>query len=95
MKAKNLSDLLGASSEDLHYSEYVRKEARFRLDQLERLTALQRQLNRSRKGGRRITENTLIRVAVDYLLLLENDLSGASEEDLMASLKRASAKVRE
>ncbi len=53
------------------YLTYVRKECRLRPDQLDALTALARKLNRERKGkGERITENTLIRWAVD--LLLEN-----------------------
>jgi hypothetical protein len=47
----------------------VRKECRLRPDQLDALTALARRLNRERKGkGERITENTLIRWAVDLLL---------------------------
>ncbi|UZX16808.1 ATPase (plasmid) [Thermus sp. PS18] len=51
------------------YLTYVRKECRLRPDQLDALTALARRLNRERKGkGERITENTLIRLAVDKLL---------------------------
>ncbi|TFU25197.1 ATPase [Thermus tengchongensis] len=50
------------------YLTYVRKECRLRPDQLDALTALARKLNRERKGGERITENTLIRWAVDLLL---------------------------
>jgi len=51
------------------YLTYVRKECRLRPDQLDALTALARKLNRERKGkGERITENTLIRWAVDAFL---------------------------
>jgi pyruvate/2-oxoglutarate dehydrogenase complex dihydrolipoamide acyltransferase (E2) component len=51
------------------YLTYVRKECRLRPDQLDALTALARKLNRERKGkGERITENTLIRWAVDLLI---------------------------
>ncbi|MFN4073760.1 MAG: ATPase [Thermus sp.] len=51
------------------YLTYVRKECRLRPDQLDALTALARKLNRERKGkGERITENTLIRWAVDFYL---------------------------
>ncbi|RTI15769.1 ATPase [Thermus scotoductus] len=51
------------------YLTYVRKECRLRPDQLDALTALARRLNRERRGkGERITENTLIRWAVDMLL---------------------------
>ena len=46
-----------------------RKELRLRGDQLDELARLRRTLNRQRGGeGERITENTLIRVAVDLLL---------------------------
>jgi len=51
------------------YLTLVRKEARLREDQLDSLTSLARSLNRKRKGsGERITENTLIRSAIDLLL---------------------------
>jgi pyruvate/2-oxoglutarate dehydrogenase complex dihydrolipoamide acyltransferase (E2) component len=51
------------------YLTYVRKECRLRPDQLDALTALARRLNRERKGkGERITENTLIRLAIDIFL---------------------------
>ncbi|MEM4670664.1 MAG: hypothetical protein QW650_09135, partial [Thermofilum sp.] len=59
------------------YLTYVRKECRLRPDQLDALTALARRLNRERRGkGERITENTLIRWAVDLLLQqMKEDLS--------------------
>jgi pyruvate/2-oxoglutarate dehydrogenase complex dihydrolipoamide acyltransferase (E2) component len=68
------------------YLTYVRKECRLRPDQLDALTALARRLNRERKGkGERITENTLIRWAVDMLLekLAQEKqfLSGSEKED--------------
>jgi hypothetical protein len=63
------------------YLTYVRKECRLRPDQLDALTALARRLNRERKGkGERITENTLIRWAVDRLLQ-EYGLPDLSEEE--------------
>jgi len=56
------------------YLTYVRKECRLRPDQLDALTALARRLNRERKGrGERITENTLLRVAIDLLLSLSEE----------------------
>jgi hypothetical protein len=65
------------------YLTYVRKECRLRPDQLDALTQLARKLNRERRGrGERITENTLIRMAVD-LLLRE---AGPSGEGLSALL---------
>jgi pyruvate/2-oxoglutarate dehydrogenase complex dihydrolipoamide acyltransferase (E2) component len=63
------------------YLTYVRKECRLRPDQLDALTALARKLNRERKGkGERITENTLIRWAVDMLIshLSQDGFSEAS-----------------
>ena len=59
----------------------MRKECRLRPDQLDALTALARRLNRERKGkGERITENTLIRFALDRLL---------SDPETEATLKEA------
>jgi hypothetical protein len=69
------------------YLTLVRKETRLRDDQLEQLTAITRKLNRQRQGkGERITENTLIRIAVDLLLNQEQQLQGTTEEELLASL---------
>ena len=63
------------------YLTYVRKECRLRPDQLDALTALARRLNRARRGrGERITENTLIRFALDRLL---------SDPEAEATLKEA------
>jgi hypothetical protein len=65
-----------------------RKETYIWPEQLERLTALQRALNRKRGRGQgeRITENTLIRVAVELLLSRDAELAGVTEEDLRQSL---------
>jgi hypothetical protein len=68
------------------YLQLVRKETRLREDQLEQLTALARKLNRRRKGGERITENTLIRVAIDLLLSKEAELAGTTEAELYQAL---------
>lgn len=69
------------------YLTLVRKEARLREDQLEELTKLTRFLNRQRKGtGERITENTLIRVAVDLLLSQSDKLRGDTEQELKTAL---------
>ncbi len=69
------------------YLTLVRKETRLRDDQLEQLTAITRKLNRQRQGkGERITENTLIRIAVDLLLNQEQQLQGTAEDELLASL---------
>jgi hypothetical protein len=68
------------------YLTLVRKETRLREDQLEQLTILTRKLNRQRRGGERITENTLIRVAIDLLLSQSVKLSGATEAELLEAL---------
>lgn len=69
------------------YLELTRKEARFRQDQLNDLTTLTRQLNRRRAStGERITDNTLIRVAVDMLLKVADALDGATEAELLSAV---------
>jgi hypothetical protein len=48
---------------------------------------LARQLSRASTGrGERITENTLIRIAVDVLLSQKERLQGATEEELLGSI---------
>lgn len=74
---------------DPTYDAYMRKETRLRQDQLDDLAVLARRLNRTRgRDRRRITENTLIRVAVDALLDRQATLAGRSEDELRAAAKR-------
>lgn len=69
------------------YDQYERKEARLREDQYNSLSEASRRLNKARNGhGERITENTLIRVAIDLLLANEVQLTGTSEAQIRASL---------
>jgi hypothetical protein len=68
------------------YLTLIRKETRLREDQLEKLTVLTRKLNRQRRGGERITENTLIRVAIDLLLEQSEELKGSTESELREAL---------
>ena len=76
-----------APGEWVRYDELERKEARLRTDQYGRLSDLSRSLNRQRAGkGERITENTLIRVAIDLLLSRETDLTGSTEKELRKSV---------
>jgi hypothetical protein len=64
-----------------------RKELRLRADQLDELARIRRALNRQRGGeGERITENTLIRVAVDVLLGRAGKLRGTTEDELRKSV---------
>jgi hypothetical protein len=58
-----------------------------REDQLEALTTHARRLTRARRSaGVRITENTLIRVAVDLLLDRIGQVSGDDESGLLGSV---------
>lgn len=69
------------------FDQLERKEARVREDQLEGLSQLARRLNRARpKGAARITDNTLIRVAIDLLLQRAGELRGADEKQIRESL---------
>lgn len=71
------------------YLRLERKEARLRLDQADALAQLTRRLNRARgRNGERITDNTLIRVAVDLLLAEADHLAGATESELRESVSR-------
>lgn len=72
------------------YMRLTRKEVRFRDDQLEALDRVARRLVRARRGagGERITENTLVRVAVDLLLERAETLTGGTEAELLKSLRR-------
>ncbi|HKT55660.1 MAG TPA: hypothetical protein VJR25_02710 [Microbacterium sp.] len=72
------------------FAQLTRKEARVREDQYAALSALARSLMRRRHAkGERITENTLIRIAIDLLLQHKDALRGASEEQLRSSVTSA------
>lgn len=80
----------GDTSNGPLYLRLVRKDARLREQQYADLTTHARRLNRARpKGGARITENTLIRVAIDLLLTHIDAAEGASEEELRVSIERS------
>jgi hypothetical protein len=70
------------------YLALERKEARLRGDQVDSLASLARRVNRQKpsRGGERITENTLIRVAVDWLLSQEDHVGGSTEEEIRRGL---------
>ena len=61
-------------------------------DQANALTELSRRLNKERRRpdgttvGERITDNPLLRVAIDLLLARAGDLHGTTEQELAASL---------
>ncbi len=76
-----------APGEWARFDQYERKEARLRPDQYGRLSTTSRELNRARRGsGERITENTLIRVAIDLLLERGDELTGTTEAELRKSV---------
>ena len=77
------------SSEPL-YLRLTRKDVRFRDEQLGALHALARRLSKARRGvkGERITDNTLVRVAVDLLLQHGDELVGGDEAALLESLRK-------
>ncbi len=69
------------------YKRLERKDVLLWPDQLGELSVTRRMLNRRRgSAGERITENTLIRVAVALLLSRSGELAGTTEEELRASL---------
>jgi len=69
------------------YKRLERKDVLLWPDQIGELSVTRRMLNRRRgSAGERITENTLIRVAVSLLLSRSGDLAGTTEEELRASL---------
>jgi hypothetical protein len=79
--------LKAKTPETVRFDELERKEARVRLDQYEALQSLSRRLNRSRnRQGERITENTLIRVAIDLLLSRQDQVAGTTEAELRTSV---------
>ena len=65
------------------FARLARKDARIRADQDAALTALAKSLMRRRPAkGERITENTLIRIAIDLLLSRADELRGSTEDEL-------------
>jgi uncharacterized protein YkwD len=73
------------------YLQLIRKESRLRQDQADQLSREVRRINQGRQGrhgavGERITDNTLIRVAVDLLLARAGELNGTTEDALRQSV---------
>lgn len=72
------------------YAQLERKDVRLRADQIAQLAELVRELMRARKVKvERITQNTLIRVAVDVLLAHRAQLRGGTEYELRNSVSPA------
>lgn len=71
------------------YLTLERKEVRLPSEHIDELTRLVRRLNRQRKGkDERITENTLIRVAVSLLADFGERIEGNNENELLESLRK-------
>lgn len=69
------------------YARMERAEARLRPDQVDELAKLRRQVAANREDkSERITDNTLIRVALDLLFAHADELTGDTEDDLRASI---------
>jgi hypothetical protein len=76
-----------AEASPARYSDFQRKDIRLRADQQNALTEHARRLNRAKgSGGQRITDNTLIRVAIDLLLSRADKLAGSDEAELRHSV---------
>ena len=77
------------------FARLTRKDARVRADQDAALAALAKSLMRRRPvKAERITENTLIRVAIDLLLAHADELRGSTEHELRESVTSGVRKVR-
>jgi hypothetical protein len=85
-----VDDAEAGAVDDPLYLRLTRKEVRFRDDQMEGLHRVARRLSKARRGmkGDRITDNTLVRVAVELLLQHGDDLAGHDEATLLESLRR-------
>jgi hypothetical protein len=71
-----------ATAEKPKFLSYEVMTARLRSDQIDFLSALERQIMRSRdQKGERITKNSLLRAAVDLLEAMGVDLQGVGSED--------------
>ena len=74
------------------------KTVRFRDEQLERVAQVAKRLRRAQKlkarESGRITDNTLIRVAVDFMLAHAHKLVGETEPELLESLHKQTEEGR-
>ena len=93
-QTSGVDDAEEGEGQDPLYLRLTRKEVRFRDEQMEGLHRLARRLSKARRGmkGDRITDNTLVRVAVDLLLQHADDLAGHDEATLLESLRRLGRK---
>lgn len=78
------------TSEDQNLPKYLTlepKTVRVRGDQLKQLTDLRREVAKVRTDKtERLTDNTFVRIALDFLFAHADSLAGNTEEELRASL---------
>lgn len=85
------------NSKSPKYLRLARRDLRLREDQIDDLAALRRRITGQRRRGERaerITDNTLVRVAIDLLLAHGAHLDGTTEDQLRDSAIRAAARRR-
>lgn len=68
------------------YRTFKPFNGRIREDQYLELVRISSALNRRKRGGERITTNTLVRVGLDLLLSREEEIVGASEDEIRTNL---------
>lgn len=78
---------LRSSTRAAKWLTFERKETRQRPDQIKWIEAKRKDLNAVRGGeGERLTDNTLIRVALDLLMQRGDELAGTTEDELRRPL---------
>lgn len=76
------------------YLSLERKEVRLPSEHIDELTRIVRRLNRQKRGkDERITENTLIRIAVALLVEAGDEISGNNEQELLQSCRERLGKL--
>ena len=88
LNESNTQSVNDSNTQTLEIPKYAQLQPvnlRLREDQLTALAELERVVmkRRKQKGGERITKNTLIRVAVDYLIANADRLEGDDESELL------------
>ena len=90
LKVSNSQTLQPSNPDTPKVAKYLtleNKAVRLRSDQIDDLAKLSKALNRARKSqGERITENTLIRIAIDWLLANPQLLAGLTEDEIKANV---------
>lgn len=76
-----------ADSDPARWTDFEPKTTRLRPDQRTALNQVARRLTVAKAGaGERITDNTLIRVAIDLLLEREHAITGTTEAEIRAAV---------